>query len=68
MSRKDYTEFAGMFANTKPNREDFPKNGHYYNTALQQWLANVRGACRVFQQDNSRFDEGRFLAACGVGA
>ena len=60
MTRKDYVAIAAVIKAQADS--DGNKGGH---TITQNIALNI---ARVMAADNSRFDEARFLKACGVAS
>lgn len=58
MTRKDYERIASAIKNAGPPAE------HYDDVRL----CIARAIAKELKADNGRFDEARFLAACGVEA
>ena len=58
MTRKDYIALARAFNGERPGE-------HWDVNKCVQWDLDVKAVARVLACDNWRFDEARFLAACG---
>ena len=54
MTKKDYIKFADLFLKLRDNKE---WNG--WNGQLEHELLNVM--CKIFENDNSRFNNNTFL-------
>ena len=54
MTKKDYIKFADLFLTLRSNKE---WNG--WNGQLEHEILN--GMCRIFENDNSRFNNDTFL-------
>lgn len=57
MSCKDYILIANALAHAMP--ETSP-------VQYKQWENDCRAVANALRMDNGRFDEGRFLTACGI--
>jgi hypothetical protein len=60
MTKKDYMKIAAMIKNTYGTLECSDSGMEYCLSDL------VQGLAVVFASDNPRFDQGRFLKACGL--
>ena len=59
ITRKTYRQVAEAVALTYPGEPpDTPELIH------NQWFAMVNKLCRIFKDDNARFDAERFVQAC----
>ena len=58
MTRRDYVKFAELFRMERPG-DNWDANKRVQHNLL------LKGTMRIFKSDNGRFDENRFLAACG---
>ena len=63
MTRKDYVKIAAAINGVRSGYSP------HWNPNLFRAVDDVaKELARVLEADNSRFDKGRFLAACGVPA
>ena len=62
MTRKDYIKFARTLRGIKPQKTSDIKE---YGAKLAQWERMVKAIVGVFEDDNERFDRGKFFKACG---
>lgn len=60
MSRKHFQALADELKHSKPDTGDVPQP-----KAMAQWVRDCKAVARACRSMNARFDEGRFLAACG---
>jgi hypothetical protein len=58
MTKKDYILLARVF---KMNYEILQQQGH----KMMLWLI-VKDLCKELQHDNPRFDQDKFIKACGM--
>ena len=72
MSRKDYETFAKIIADELQDLRHLPWEGaqtnglHPHRRICMSLLLTVAyGMSETFQNDNARFDEDRFMGACG---
>jgi hypothetical protein len=56
MTRKDYIALAAALVRSRPLVEK--------GAARDQWLRDVGSIARALAEDNSRFDQARFVDAC----
>jgi len=54
MTKKDYIKFADLFLKLRAD-----KQWNNWNGEIERQLLN--GMCRIFESDNSRFDNDTFL-------
>ena len=68
MSKKDYEAFAEIIKTALVSSRKHNTHGQFAMTTkiLQDQLLSIaRMLCEEFEDDNSRFDEERFMRACG---
>ncbi len=68
MSRKDYLAFAEIIRYALEDSRKHNTHGQFAMTTklLQDQLLTIaRMLCEEFEDDNTRFDEERFMRACG---
>jgi hypothetical protein len=70
MSRKDYLAFAKIIADELQDLREGGmntlSNRHPHRRACMELLVTIAyGMSESFEQDNPRFDEDRFMGACG---
>jgi hypothetical protein len=65
MTRKDYVTLAAALLNARPAGYS-RKREAVANPADCAWLAAVCNVADSLGKDNARFDNARFLSACGV--
>lgn len=59
ITRKTYRQVSEALAMTYPGE---PMDGN--DLVLNQWFGMVDKLCRIFKDDNARFDAERFVQAC----
>lgn len=59
MTRKDYVKIAEVLKNSKPSGEESPQ-------AHTRWGGLVYRMATMLAEDNKRFDEDKFIQACGM--
>jgi hypothetical protein len=59
MTRKAYRQIAEAISLTYPGEPDDAPD-----MVLNQWFGMVNKLCRMFKDDNARFDTVRFVQAC----
>jgi len=62
MTRKDYVRLAAALLNARP----WNYSANDKAPACVAWLAAVCNVADSLAKDNARFDNARFLSACGV--
>ena len=70
MSRKDYLALAKIIAHEMQDLRGngaafFPHEAPHRTACMRQLLTVAYGMCEAFEDDNARFDEDRFMGACG---
>lgn len=67
MTRKHYEAVAGVIRAELGDGLDLSAADRMRVPRIQSLVHVARGLADVFEADNSRFDRGRFLTACGLG-
>jgi hypothetical protein len=62
MSSKDYEKLAGTFKFCKPSKIAKPKG---FSHRLEMWEGIVLEFCKTLSNENPRFNNEKFLTACG---